>query len=211
MQKRFWIERIKTQPAQEHAQQSSAPPRPDTNRLSSCGYLMTLYGIVGVQRLAGALMANVQSFGITAVARASQHSNGQTAFASQWTFPSTQAPSTVFLQIFTLGNLQNRVKSPRVDCWKDTGKKTSEKHILFSSERASPSYGAATFYSTLLLFVCKEAILRQEKSRETTVQQQLSHTNTSGWQREAVQHEKILSMRFLCSFNSWITCFQNEL
>lgn len=91
---------------------SSQSRRLDTNRPSSCGYLMTLYGIVGVQQLARALVATVQSSGITAVARASQHSNRMPEYATLLTFPSTQAHSTVFLHDFTSRNRQNRVKSP---------------------------------------------------------------------------------------------------
>lgn len=132
---------------------------------------MTLYGIVGVQQFARAFMANVQSSGITAVVRASQHSNRPPEYATLLTFPSTQAPSTVFLHIFTLRNLQNRVKSPPCRLLKRQEQETSEKLELSSCKRASPSYGAATFYNTLLPFVCKEAILRQENSRETTVQE----------------------------------------
>lgn len=39
--------------------------------------------------------------------------------------------------------------------------------LSLSPHRASPSYGAGTFHSTVLSFVCEEAILRQRTGRET--------------------------------------------
>lgn len=44
--------------------------------------MMTLYGSVGVQQRAEALMATVQSSRITAVAKASQPSNRQSEYAT---------------------------------------------------------------------------------------------------------------------------------
>lgn len=61
---------------------------------------MTLYGNVGVQQLARALMATVQSSRITAVARAREPSNRQPVYTTLLIFPSFKAPSTDFLLIY---------------------------------------------------------------------------------------------------------------
>lgn len=80
---------------------------PDTEQQGErAGFLMTLYGSVGVKQLARAFMATVQSSRITAVARASQPSNRQPEYATLLKrFLPHNALSTIFLLIYFLSNV----------------------------------------------------------------------------------------------------------
>lgn len=93
----------------------------------------------------------------------------------------------------------------KTSCW-ITAKRPREKPQpplpLLLPERTSPSYGAATFYSTVLSFVCKEAILRQENSRGKTNWASVAYTVPiirSLWTKGSSEIYKISSPKDSCA------------
>lgn len=90
---------------------------PDTEQQGErTGFLMTLYGSVGVKQLARAFMATVQSSRITAVARASQPSNRQPEYATLLKRFLPYTHCRLFFFLFTsCQTCPHSIKTTRVD------------------------------------------------------------------------------------------------
>lgn len=153
----------------------------DTN-LQGCGggggFLLTLYGSVGELHHAPALMATVQSARITASrGRVSSPPTDEPARAWRRFLPHFRLLLLFFFLILICQkhpplrwggkSLMCRLVLLRIAEKRPSATGSVSPSLSLSPHRASPSYGAGTFHSTVLSFVCEEAILRQRTGRET--------------------------------------------
>lgn len=61
--------------------------------------------------------------------------------------------------------------------------------VVSSSKRASPSYGAVTFYSTVLSFVCEEAILRKRTAEKPLIKLSSNASKSSLWMQGIFEYK----------------------
>lgn len=178
-------------------------PRYKGNTARCEGFLLTLYGSVGEQQSARALLATTQSSRIKAVVRASQPCNH---------CPEHAAVIKVFflarrvrrLSSFSLSNTHRfHLNHPSYCRWIRflLESRWNTSHVLEGGgkkahSRASPSYGAATFYSTVFPLSVKKPFW-DRRAEKPLSKYSLRTSQKCLWIREAVKNTRFLPIRLL--------------